>query len=234
MYQERPSRVPDAVLWWDREPEDAGERRVLPDGCMDILWVRGGLLVAGPDTTAQLVRDEPGDVHIGLRFAPGRGPAVIGVPAVELRDSRTPLDALWPGRLVRRLAERLEAADDPAAELEAGVAELPVREDLADPVAAAVLARLEAGPGGAPGPRVRDAAREIGLSERQLRRRCLTAFGYGPKTLDRVLRMNRALDLVRAGTALAEAAAVAGYADQAHLTREVRSLAGVPPGSLVG
>ena len=57
--------------------------------------------------------------------------------------------------------------------------------------------------------------------------------GYGPKTLARILRMRRALDLARAGAPLAEVAVRSGYADQAHLTREVRDLAGVPPTRLL-
>ncbi|MEV5769093.1 helix-turn-helix domain-containing protein, partial [Micromonospora sp. NPDC052213] len=60
-------------------------------------------------------------------------------------------------------------------------------------------------------------------------RRSRHLFGYGPKTLARILRMGRALALARAGTPLAEVAARCGYADQAHLTRDVRDLAGVPP-----
>ncbi|WP_143615380.1 helix-turn-helix domain-containing protein, partial [Streptomyces sparsogenes] len=66
-----------------------------------------------------------------------------------------------------------------------------------------------------------------------LHRRSLAAFGYGPKTLARVLRLNRALDAARAGTAFAEVAALAGYADQAHLAREVKALTGVPLGRLL-
>ncbi|MGW5695942.1 helix-turn-helix domain-containing protein, partial [Streptomyces asiaticus] len=69
--------------------------------------------------------------------------------------------------------------------------------------------------------------------ERQLHRRSLAAFGYGPKTLGRVLRLNRALDLARTGLPFAEVAATAGYADQAHLARDVRALAGVPLGRLL-
>jgi transcriptional regulator GlxA family with amidase domain len=80
---------------------------------------------------------------------------------------------------------------------------------------------------------VAQVADAVGLGERQLRRRCLHAFGYGPKTLARVLRFTRALDLARGGTAFAEVAAVAGYADQAHLAREVRALAGTPLGELL-
>ncbi|MEU4665925.1 helix-turn-helix domain-containing protein, partial [Micromonospora chalcea] len=74
---------------------------------------------------------------------------------------------------------------------------------------------------------------EANLGARALHRRSLTLFGYGPKTLARILRMRRALDLARAGAPLAEVAARSGYADQAHLTREVRELAGLPPSRLL-
>ncbi|MFC7566230.1 helix-turn-helix domain-containing protein [Actinomadura namibiensis] len=61
-----------------------------------------------------------------------------------------------------------------------------------------------------------------------MRRRAVAAFGYGPKTVQRVLRFQRALRLARAGRPLAEVAQVAGYADQAHMANEVRGLGGVP------
>lgn len=77
-------------------------------------------------------------------------------------------------------------------------------------------------------------ADELGIGARRLHRRSLAAFGYGPKTLARVLRLQRALALARGGTPLAETAVRAGYADQAHLTRDVRELAGVPPVELLG
>src|SRR5690606_41603463 len=81
---------------------------------------------------------------------------------------------------------------------------------------------------GLSGRSVREAADRVGLSERQLRRRSLAAFGYGPKTLQRVLRFQRALRLARAGVPLADAALAAGYSDQAHFAHEVRDLAGEP------
>lgn len=71
-------------------------------------------------------------------------------------------------------------------------------------------------------------AEDVGLSERQLLRRSLAAFGYGPKTLARVLRMERALVMAASGIPSAEVAASTGYADQAHLSRDVKALAGVP------
>lgn len=59
------------------------------------------------------------------------------------------------------------------------------------------------------------------------------AFGYGPKTLARILRLRRALALAGAGVPFAETAARCGFADQAHLARDVRELAGVPLGRLL-
>jgi methylphosphotriester-DNA--protein-cysteine methyltransferase len=77
-------------------------------------------------------------------------------------------------------------------------------------------------------------AREIYVSERQLRRRFHAAVGYGPKTLARVLRFRRFVEAIDRGhTDLAALAWEAGYADQAHLTREATRLAGLPPLSFI-
>jgi AraC-like DNA-binding protein len=51
--------------------------------------------------------------------------------------------------------------------------------------------------------------------------------------LTRILRMQRAVVLARRGTPFAEVSATAGYADQAHLARDVKALAGVPLGRLL-
>ncbi|MHA6761631.1 helix-turn-helix domain-containing protein [Streptacidiphilus sp. PAMC 29251] len=230
MYRERAARaVPGAVLWSWRTEGDAGTGRVLPDGCMDLIWTAGKLLVAGPDTVAQVVERVPGEATVGLRFASGTAAPVLGVAAWELRDRRVPLAGLWSGREARVALERVAEADHPAAALEA-----LVRERVAaaggwtrDPVRGGVLDGLRRGVG------VAGISAELSLSERQLRRRCLELFGYGPKTLDRVLRLERALAAARGGEPFARVAAGAGYADQAHLAREVRALAGLPLSELL-
>ena len=215
--------VPGAVVW-TQQVASSTPARVLPDGCMDVIWKDGELSVAGPDTTALLVAGRIGESYAGLRFAPGTAAAVLGLPAWELRDRRVPLEQLWPGRQVRELAERISEARDRGAALESLV--LP-RLAAPDPVGTAVLAGLQRGL------RVEQLAQEAALSERQLRRRCLDLFGYGPKTLARVLRLQHALGPARTGTPFAQVAADAGYADQAHLAREVRALTGVPLGRLL-
>jgi AraC-like DNA-binding protein len=71
------------------------------------------------------------------------------------------------------------------------------------------------------------------MSERTLRRRFEDAFGYGPKTLDRILRFHRFRRLQRQGEGSTALLAIeAGYADQAHLIRESRRLTGVTPTAL--
>ncbi|MFF0090005.1 DUF6597 domain-containing transcriptional factor [Streptomyces canus] len=218
MYTERASRLAGAVIW-----TGDGTGRVLPDGCMDLLWNEGRLLVAGPDTRAYVTGGAP-SAWAGVRFHPGTAPAFLGVPAYELRDRRVELTDLWPAPEVRRLRSRVEKAPDPATALEEIALE---RATPPDPVLHALVAALDAGRP------VATTADELGLEARQLHRRSLVAFGYGPKTLARILRLRRALVLARAGVPFAETAARSGFADQAHLARDVKELAGVPLGRLL-
>ena len=213
--------LPHVVAWSSVVEPGALPTRVLPDGCLDIIWQAGRVFVAGPDTTAQAPSRPPvGTRFFALRFGSGTGPGVLGLPASELTDRQVPLDALWPAAAVRRLAE---AADPPAA-LEA-VAAARWREPDRAMVALAEAARA--------GESVAGFADRAGLSARHLQRRANAAFGYAPKTLHRVFRLQRAVALARDGEPFARVAADAGYADQAHLAREVRALAGVPLGELV-
>ncbi|CAL9401456.1 helix-turn-helix domain-containing protein [Streptomyces sp. enrichment culture] len=226
MYRERASRLTGAVVWTNT-PSPDGQGRVLPDGCMDLLWHEGRLLVAGPDTRAHLTGGEPG-AWAGIRFPPGTAPALLGVPAHELRDRRVALADLWPTADVRRLTARVDAAADPAHGLESLALRRAADTAPPDPLLGRLAAALAAGRP------VATTADELGLTARQLHRRSLAAFGYGPKTLARILRMRRALDLARAGVPFAETAARAGYADQPHLARDVRDLTGLPLGRLLG
>ena len=87
---------------------------------------------------------------------------------------------------------------------------------------------------GRPGADVAGLADALGTTTRTLHRRSLPVFGYGPQHLGRILRLQRALARARAGTPWAEVAATEGFADQPHLVREVRALAGTTPSALLG
>jgi AraC-like DNA-binding protein len=217
-----------ACLWVRALPAEGPPTRVLPDACVDLIWESGrGAFVAGPDTGPMVVPASPGAVFVGARFLPGTGGPALRVPLDELRDTRVDVDVLWP-----ELVDTLPATLSPRAAL--------LR------VAATATALAAAGPPDAsvraaarrladPRARVETLAGELGLSERQLLRRCRSAVGYGPKTLQRVLRFGRFLaEADAAGTEadLARIALDAGYADQAHLTRECTRLAGLAPAAL--
>jgi AraC-like DNA-binding protein len=217
VYEERPSRLPGSVVWHRSPAPTTRLVRVLPDGCMDLVWDGNRLIVAGPDATAWMT-SAPASVHsTGLRFPPGTGPSVFGLPADELRDRRVPLEDLWPAGEVRRLAEQVSEAADQGIALERIAAR---RRPEPDPVIGEVVARLRSGAS------VAGTAEAVGLGERQLHRRSVAAFGYGPKTLERILRLQRALDLAHRGIPFATVAATAGYADQAHLAHDVKALTG--------
>lgn len=222
---------------WERVvPRDGGPpaNRVVPDGSVDLV-VRGDeLFVAGPDTGPFMSPLPPGETITGIRLRRGVAGLLLGLPATEVRDSRVAVADLW-GRDGAELTDRIagiETAEGRRRALE-GLVRARIHEaDEPDPLVLAAAQRL-----GRPGTRVGALSDELGTSERHLLRRFKAAVGYGPKTFDRVLRFQRFLRLAR-GVAdgddtLARIAADLGYADQAHLHREVLRLSGLTPRELV-
>lgn len=195
-------------------------QRVVPDACIDLVRHGTELFVAGPDTSAWIATQPGGSAVTGLRFRPGAAPELFGVPASEITDRRVPLSDLDPtlARQVSILLERELPA--PAALLRAVHARLP-RTTGPDPATLRIIELTESGRG------VADVADALGWTGRTLHRRCLSAFGYGPATLRRVLRLRAAITLARRGMPTAEVAVRTGYADQAHLSRDTKAMAGV-------
>lgn len=223
-YRERVTAVRDIVLW-ERGPRRGVARdRILPDGCLDLIWDGRRLFVAGPDATARWHESPPDAAYAALRIARGLGPALVGVPADELVNRTPDLDELWPAGSARRLTEQV--AEDPVPRLLTWAREraAAARADPLGPLVHALAAEGATADG---------TARRLGMSPRQLHRHMLPLFGYGPKRLARILRLQRALARAEVGETLARVAASCGYADQAHLTREVRALTGTTPAALL-
>jgi len=223
-YAERPAAVPGVVLWQRFVEPNPRSTPILPDGCLDLLWDGRRLFVAGPDTTARWYQSPAGTSLVALRFSGGTGPALLGVPAHELRDQTVDLEQLWPSRETRVLTERIAA--DPVEGLDTWAVDGFAAREI-DPLGPRVLAMANSGT------TVAAMADRLGLGARQLHRRCLPVFGYGPRRLSRVVRLGRSLDAARAGAPLAQVAADCGYVDQAHLSREVRDLTGTTPSKLL-
>lgn len=76
-------------------------------------------------------------------------------------------------------------------------------------------------------------ARRLGQSLRSLQRLSRAETGQPPLFWLRLARLRRAMAEAAEGLPLAMAAAGAGYADQAHFTREARHFHGAPPARLL-
>ncbi len=219
-------------LWVHAVPAWLPDLRLLPDGRMQIVWRAGhGAWLVGPKSQWLDHPVSGAFATFGATFRPGAAPALLRVPARELVDGRVAL-ADVDGRLAARLEQRLATAGSHDEALAAFDGELTrhLREPPAlDPVVLAAVDLLS--DSSIP---VADVADRVYLSERQLQRRFHERVGYGPKTFQRILRFQDVLARLRSGAGPAQAAAGAGYADQSHLFRESRRLAGLSPRSLVG
>jgi AraC-like DNA-binding protein len=228
--------LPEVVRWVSATWRETvtGESHldgVHPDGSIDIVWDGSALSVFGPRTRSEAPRELRTGAFAGVRLSPGSTRVVLGEAAIALADRTVPLEALW-GSAARTAALRLqECGPEQVMSALCSVISERARAQTHDPdrliprvVELASFQRT-----------VRDIANDVGLSERQLFRRCVDEIGYGPKHLVRVLRLQRLLGLARRlpDASLAGLAAAAGYTDQSHMSRECRALTGVTPAGLV-
>ena len=238
-YRERlppPEIASHVASVWALEVASAGpayEHRTAPNGSVEISYELGMdvLHVSGPQRGSTVACVPPGTTVVGMRFRPGAAQAILGLPTSELVDLRVEVDRLWggePATLGERLAEagsrrRVEAL------LEEEVTRRLVSAPAPDPLVLAAVGRLRPWLASS----VAEPTADLYVSPRQLRRRFVAALGYGPKTFQRILRFQGFLALAHAyrdgQVSLARLARRAGYADQAHLTRECDVLVGLPP-----
>ena len=211
------------------------EHRVLPDACIDIVLINDEPPMAfGPWNVPFVARLAVGSTIIGARLQPGCASCLLSIPASELLNQAIPIAAVKGAIQDMRLEEVIERPNA-AAQRSALARVLSASVKDFGPVDQAVLAGiwwLSQYPRG----RIGQLSRWIGISERQLHRRFSAAIGYGPKMFQSVLRFQRLLKTAResgAQQSLADLAASAGYADQAHMTRDVHRLADVRPTALL-
>lgn len=230
-----PGLAPWVACTWELRAGPAGHvHRVLPDGCMDLLWDdASGLHAVGANLRAFLSGLAPGAAVAGVRMRPGGAPPLFDVGAEALREATVPAAGLW-GDDARRLAARLEGDPGPAERVQRMLGWLGGRARRAprpDPLVAEVARVMAAEPRTS----VERLAADAGVGARHLRRRVVAQVGYGPRRLARVLRLQRTVALAEAepDAGLGELAFRAGFADQAHLSHECRDLAGVPPSRLL-
>jgi AraC-like DNA-binding protein len=229
------------TVWVHRTGEAAYVQRHLPTGGVEIHFPIGGHpQLIGPLTGPEIEVIPAHTTIVGVRFQPGTAPPLPTVLG-DLVDQRLDLAELW-GSSVDRFVAAMARAVTPELALVALQAHLLQEFQRAvnvDPVVReAVTALMPWYP-----VNIDTLAAHLALSASQLRRRCLNAVGVSPKVLQRTLRFQGFLALAQAGVTasgrrgadgVAGLAVDAGYADQAHLSRECLRLTGLTPGQLLG
>lgn len=170
------------------------------------------VFVRGPETKASIVGIPQDAEFIGIEFKLGTFLPALGFET--LVDVSIELDA------VSRTEVYFAGANW----------EIPNFENAADFVAR--LAR--------DGALVRDPVVEqtllrkpVAVTERSVQRRFLRATGLTYGTVRQIERAERTIALLTAGTSIRDAVRIAGYSDQAHMTRSLQRFFGKTPGRLV-
>jgi AraC-like DNA-binding protein len=225
-----PDLVSDIVcLWTMRIDQDAGAfvQHLLSDLTVDVISLNGGpSFVMGPPTSALQLALQPGTRLAGVRLRAGVARRLLDCSASDLLDDITPLD----------IAIRTRLRDDAMGaerSVHATIAtllrrQIAMTDGQADPVVRSAIDWLAGNSRGS----LNDLSKHIGWSSRELRRRFVASVGVGPKLVQRMLRVQQALRLTHkteGEVALSGLALECGFADQAHLTREVRRFAQLTP-----
>jgi AraC-like DNA-binding protein len=224
---------------WTSLSHEAQRVSVFPDGCVDLMLRGRGttagqtegvtLEIVGAMTSARAVEVVPGTFHVGVRFRPGYARRLFAMPLHEITDRQVPLAAAWGAR-AEVVAKLFCAAEHPDA-LALLLTTLTERALQEHDAMQCALDRFVASQGTLPLEALHDTA---GRGERQFRRMCLERTGLAPKRLGQILRVRRVTELLQSSpyVPLSALAQTMGYADQAHMTREVRMLTGQTPGML--
>lgn len=173
--------------------------------------------VAGMHVSPVRIREKGSSHGIQIRLSPSAARRCFGPSAGELTQSITNLDEL-AGACARELAEKLFELD--SWELRFALVHEFIRENARHPPVRPEL-DLAWQRFVAPAPMAVGAvAEDVGWSRRHLSSEFRDEFGMSPSMVKRVARFERARRALTRGLAIADAAALAGYYDQAHLTHE--------------
>lgn len=222
-------------LWTQHIDSRGGDyhQSVLPDGCVDIVWIGNDApIVAGPATCRMIVELPEGTSIVGARFQPGWAGCSLGLPADRLLNRDVSLVDVWnrgSGPFVDLMA-RHRSTPARLAGVSTALAARLVHSREADPVVCTAVPWLVRHPAG----QIGELAGLLRMSRRQFQRRFRASVGYGPKIFQRIMRFQRLLATASAYRDPAGLAAVAGYADQAHMCREVSAFTGQPARALLG
>ena len=190
----------------------------------------GNIVFFGANSRPLRVRVKGGFAVTGFAIRPSGWHGLFNIPHDSLADDMLPLQKLW-GDLADRMIDGVLSATDDEGQLLA--MESVIRERLSLPhnskpdeqmAKFEIIARTDSTI------KIEVAAAQVGLSVRQLERRCLAAFGLTPKA---ILRRSRFLDTATALRGFSNPSETEldalRYYDQSHMNREFRQFTGMTP-----
>jgi hypothetical protein len=212
-YEEKASQSRFVDVIWRTHDTSDGTYLAAADACWDMVFIRSvhgnRALLSGPSSTITPVPYRAGNRNVGIRFH--RGTYLTHVPASAMVDTTESLP--MPGDETFLLAglefplPTYDTVDEFVADLE----RLDLLND--DPVAMAALR-----------------GDEPGTSTRSVQRHVATSTGLSATRIRQIVRARQAAERLMLGDPILDVAHDLGYADQAHLTRDVKRLTGYTPG----
>lgn len=216
MFEERQSDSPHIQFVWRATVSESGSFEDLAHDFWVLVFRTSAnsetqVILTGPVTKAETIHYEAGQVNWGIALR--SHVFVTGLPKKELLDTRTVLTSLgntfWLGDHELQI---------PTYE----TAEKFVDQLVSDGLLNASLVIADALAGNAPY-----------MSERNLQRQYSKVTGLTRSQTEQIQRARQAFVLLEQGMSIIDASQQAGYADQAHMTRALKLLAGQTPGQII-
>jgi len=234
-----PAAAPLVAQYWTFEagalPDGAADHVIPPDGLVS-MWLSTDASnavfcgVTGPSEKAHRTTVHNGQRLAGARLQPGAGVSVFGAGMPALVGRFLPLTELAPMLVGPFTDAALPALAGDWRRLDTFFSDFTANAAPPDPAARKMAERLIESDGAAP---IAKLAQDVGLSPRQARRRFEAAIGLSPKNFARLRRVRRACaDAIRKEMSFADVSLEAGFADQAHLSRNFQSVFDLPPGKV--
>jgi AraC-like DNA-binding protein len=249
-YPVHPALAPFVKCIWsldtDRPVREARPERILPDGCVELVFHFGEPFrsrYAQRESHLQPQSLVVGQMRRWLEIEPSGRVGFVAVrfyargaylffrePLAELTNQDVDLENVW-GREAAKLTENVGLASDMARRVgfvEVALLRILRRNDRFDRTVDHCLGLIESSSGQLD---VAQLAKTVGISSRHLSRRFHERVGVSPKEFARVSRFLHAVRRLaqRRDTSLTDIAIACGYFDQAHFNHEFRELAGMTP-----
>jgi len=218
------------------ELEEPILHRVIPDGCVDIIFNLNGhsyeevALLAGTMTKPIFAELESRVNYLAVRFLPGGFLHFFDSPAYHFADRIVPLEMIT-GTREHELVERLIRKNNISNKielLESYLTSLLMRSNKGDPVVRIVVYEILQNKGDV---RVSQLLKSTNSSQRQLCRKFSNWVGVSPKSLCTIIRFQSTLQMLRSRSecSLVSIALDGGYYDQSHFIHEFNSYCGLNP-----